>query len=217
MSAACLASQQKGRERLWKMQTSSRRALPARLRPSEPRRGRRSDRAAVLPSPGWGPWWPHSPWALRVPGRATDTPLCIQQSNDRPLLSLKSGNLQVGNSVQMVTIAVGSAQHAEDARILSHDPQGPQCCYPRVTHEGTQARSRAPTRRAGMHILTLDHPCRAPGPRCLSCWPRASAGRAAPGSGTSQEDNPRALGTIKRPLSFSSCLTAPSVPGRIPL
>ena len=217
MSAACLASQQKGRERLWKMQTSSRRALPARLRPSEPRRGRRSDRAAVLPSPGWGPWWPHSPWALRVPGRATDTPLCIQQSNDRPLLSLKSGNLQVGNSVQMVTIAVGSAQHAEDARILSHDPRGPQCCYPRVTHEGTQARSRAPTRRAGMHILTLDHPCKAPGPRCLSCWPRASAGRAAPGSGTSQEDNPRALGTIKRPLSFSSCLTAPSVPGRIPL
>lgn len=122
----------------------------------------------------------------------------------------------MGSGVQMVTIAVGSAQHAEDARVLSHGPRGPLCYYPHITHEGTQARSRAPTRRAGMHILTLDHPCRAPSgvpalsPRSLSSWPRPSAGRAAPGSGTSQGDEPRALGTIKRPLSFSSCLTAPS-------
>lgn len=67
------------------------------------------------------------------------------------------------------------------------------------------------------HALTLDHPCGVPGrvppPRGPGPCPAGlapSAGRVALGSGTSQEEEPRAQGTTVRPLSFSSsCLTAP--------
>lgn len=52
----------------------------------------------------------------------------------------------------MVTITAGAAQHAEDARILTHGPGGPLWCWPHAAHGGTQARGGAPTRRAA-HML----------------------------------------------------------------